>query len=185
MTRDLLAPFGAPPDLAAVLANREDRVARQHTLLSRYGTALVSCGVNMPGPVKDNLASRRVLAAAVRAVQRVVQASGWLCLERAVRVAPTGPEALVVVKADPRALKAALLTVEESQPWGRLVDLDVLPPAGPAISRADLGLPPRACLVCGEVATVCARSRRHPLEAVLAQVITLVTTLPGGKKAPD
>ncbi len=44
---------------------------------------------------------------------------------------------------------------------GRLFDLDVIRPDGRQVSRTELGLPQRLCLICGNPAKDCARSRRH------------------------
>lgn len=54
--------------------------------------------------------------------------------------------------------------LEEQLPYGRLLDIDVLDGEGAHISRAELGLPERGCLVCGAPGRACAASRAHTLE---------------------
>ncbi len=44
---------------------------------------------------------------------------------------------------------------------GRLLDIDVIAPDGMKISRTDVGMPVRRCLLCGQDAPACARSRTH------------------------
>ncbi len=60
-------------------------------------------------------------------------------------------------------VKRICVALEEELPWGRLLDLDVLSSEG-ALSRKDLQLPPRRCLLCGEEAKICARRGSHTFE---------------------
>ena len=62
----------------------------------------------------------------------------------------------------PARLKRRCIDLEEGVAWGRVMDLDVLTPAG-SVGRERLGFPPRLCPVCGEIAKSCARERRHGL----------------------
>ena len=54
------------------------------------------------------------------------------------------------------------------------IDLDVLRAPDVQVSRAELGLPRRKCLLCGRDAAACARSRAHPLPALLARIDALL-----------
>jgi holo-ACP synthase len=125
---------------------------------------VVSMGVVQPGPVKDGPGPRATLQAALGALEALFRERGWPCRSGGVRYLPTGPEALLVVETDAAGLKAALVALEEAHPLGRLWDLDVLDPQAGPITRRHIGLPPRKCLVCGEPAHACARSRAHSLD---------------------
>ena len=61
----------------------------------------------------------------------------------------TGCEALLAVEGEPAALKRLAVAIEDADPLGRLLDIDVLDPAGAPVSRQALGLPERTCLLCG------------------------------------
>ncbi|MBQ9773995.1 MAG: citrate lyase holo-[Clostridia bacterium] len=78
----------------------------------------------------------------------------------------TGCEAIFCVEGDAKKIKRRLCALEDSAPIGRLWDIDVLLGMGEKVSRTDLGLPPRKCLLCGEDAPVCARSRAHSVDAL-------------------
>ncbi len=157
---------GAAASLDAILAAREERVARRAAALAaRPGYAAISLTPVMPGPVKDCILSRLVQAAALVELDRAVADRGWDC-ELVYRETPvTGPEALLLAAAPPEAVKRAAMELEDRHPLGRLWDIDVAP-----LSRRDLGLPPRRCLVCGEPAHACARSRAHGVADLVAAI---------------
>ena len=153
--------------LQQILDNREARVDFQRILLRGYGCALISFTVNMPGAVKrcaSSLAVHRNGVAALR--QRL---AGNVLYYKTLDY-PTGYEAYFAVDLPPEALKKITVEQEETHPMGRLMDLDVLRPDGTAVSRSQLGLPPRACLLCGGDAKACARSQAHRLEDLWAEI---------------
>lgn len=165
---------GAEASLAAILAAREDRVARRAAALESHpGGVAVSVTPVMPGAVKDCILSRLIQAAALVELDRLVGEQGWDAELAYRETAVTGPEALLVVAADPEAIKRATVELEQSHPLGRLWDIDVAT-ASRGLSRRDLALPPRACLVCGEPAHACARSRAHGVAELIAAIATLV-----------
>ena len=69
----------------------------------------------------------------------------------------TGSEAILVVDAPASQVKELTWQLEEGTPLGRLYDMDVLSPDGEKLQRQT----PRRCLICGEAAAGCARSRTH------------------------
>jgi holo-ACP synthase len=181
-----MTPRFAGPEvtLEAVLAAREARVLRRDAALAAGARTVVTLTAVMPGPVKDCPLSRDVVAAALDALDARCRRDGWRAVVAARVDAATGPEALVTVDADARAVKAATVAVEDGHRLGRLFDLDVAGRVGAArdgggvpttsLARRDLGLPPRRCLVCGEPAHACARSRAHPLAALFAAIEEMV-----------
>lgn len=157
-----------PVSLAAVLAAREQRVARQEAALAEFGKTLLSLTLVSPGPIKDSPPLRFVFAEALAAVDALLAARQWRVLARERVVQASGQEAIFVVDCPAQNLKWALAVLEDRHPLGRLWDMDVIcPETGRAISRKNLLLAPRKCLVCGEAAHACARSRAHSLEELL------------------
>jgi holo-ACP synthase CitX len=55
----------------------------------------------------------------------------------------------------------------------RVLDIDVITAAGP-ISRGDIGLERRRCLLCPDDAKTCARKRKHPPEELRERVRQLL-----------
>ncbi|PWC84757.1 ACP synthase [Azospirillum sp. TSH100] len=153
-----------------MLEARDQRVERQRAALDRFGIPVLSVTLVMPGPVKDTPLSRFVLETALSELDALFHTKGWAVPFHQPHWAATGAEALHAVAADARALKQAVAALEDAHPLGRLWDIDVIDPQDGILSRGSLGVAPRRCLVCGEPAHACARSRRHPLDEVLAVI---------------
>lgn len=160
--------------LESVLLNREHRVFHQRVALKAFGRPVLSITLVTPGPVKDSPAARQVMTHALHTVDILLADRGWPLLKREVRLDPTGPEALLVVNASSHELKQATTRLEEEHPLGRLWDLDVIDPLDGPISRKTLGLPARRCLLCGEDARVCVRSRAHSLKELQSAIQEII-----------
>ncbi|MCK1341569.1 holo-ACP synthase [Bradyrhizobium sp. GM0.4] len=174
MSAPVRTAIGAEVSLDQMLAAREQRAARQASALACFNKPIVSMTVVMPGPVKDGWLSRRVLSEALKQLEAMSDKRSWRVLSREVLWRETGPEALYVIDAEARMLKSATVALEENQPIGRLWDLDVLTPGRGLLSRQELGFRPRRCLVCGQPAHACGRSRLHPLEELLSTIARIV-----------
>lgn len=151
--------------LSEMLEAREARFRRQTALL-KLGMPLVSFSMNLAGPEKrsalSDFAFRQGLAQ-LQAQCGPAQGSSVLWQK-------TGAEALLAYPIPAQRLKAICMALEEAQPVGRLFDLDVLEVSGQKCSRSQ----PRACLVCGGPAALCARSRAHGLASVQAATQALL-----------
>lgn len=162
--------------LEDILAAREARVRRQRELLAEWPDAALLClTVVFPGPVKRDKRSVRVGEAGVTAVR---EAFATALLFEEIRDLPTGFEAFFVVDAMPQEAKLRACAIEDTHPWGRLMDIDVLEFCHPELvegsvrplSRAAVGLPERRCLLCDRPARVCMRARTHTLADLQARI---------------
>ena len=153
-------------ELEPLLESRDRRRALQEELLTQYGRPLVSFMVNMPGPVKDNPLARRLHQAGWELLAERFRPHSLYSL---VRPLATGWEGYLVVNLQPLELKRQTAHLEDTHPLGRLFDFDVHAPQG-QISRSQLDLPPRLCLICSRPAPYCARSRTHSVDQLLEAV---------------
>lgn len=156
--------------LAQMLARRDARAASQRALLALHQRPLLQLTLVSPGPLKDTALLRALFAQGLSAIQALLAALGLPVLAQQLTSEATGPEALLVVDTDARALKRHLVALEDGHPLGRLWDVDVLDLDGQGIPRSQLGLPARGCLLCDQPAHACARSAAHTLPE-LQQVI--------------
>ena len=154
--------------LGDILAARDARAERERELLAlRPDASLLVLTVVMPGRVKRD---RRSLACAREALHALRASLGdrILCCEE--RDLPTGFEAFLSVDLPAEELKRAAVEIEDTHPLGRLFDLDVIASDGTPRSRTGLGFPARKCLICGNDARICMRTRAHDYDEILARI---------------
>ena len=136
---------------------REARAQAQRALLARYpGASVVCLCMNIAGAIKRTENIERAFSWGLRNVKAVLAPCETL-FDAAIHE-KTGPEAMLCVRADARAIKRRLCALEDGEALGRLLDIDVIAPDGGKISRTEIGLPARRCLLCGNPAPVCASS---------------------------
>ena len=147
--------------LQQILDARETRVCRQKQLLDQYGKPLLCFTMNIPGPVKYDrdvaigfFIGNRLLCNALPK-NRVLYARQYR--------ESTGAESYYVVDIPPEELKKIAMDLEDTDPIGRLFDMDVLCPDGSKLNREQ----PRKCLICDQDAAICGRNRTHGLESLL------------------
>lgn len=156
--------------LPQLLSSRECRQARQRAWLARHPTTLLVLTLVVPGAVKDSPMTRQVFNLGWQALQQMYRQQGWSCLQSEALALPTGCEGYLALQADARTVKDAAIQLERQQPIGRLWDIDVLTPQGQILSRRDIGLPERSCLLCAQPAKICARQRSHSTEQLLNEM---------------
>ena len=154
-----------------MLARREERSREQLALLSKYHSPLVSFCMNIPGPIKTNAHIRKAFILGRILLLSRLEESGAVILEAVEIHEDTGDELILAVgNADPSALKAIAVEIEEASPAGRLYDIDVLDAQGQKLSRSRF----RKCLICDKQAQDCARSRTHSVEEMQEAIDTLL-----------
>lgn len=144
--------------LGDVLAAKEARYSRQKAFTEKHGGVLVSITVNMPGAVKDTPLLRRIRDYGLEEMKKIFTTSA----EERVNLS-TGPEALMTIDKEGQLVKKAAVKIEESQPFARLLDIDVFDEKGSLLSRREAGKS-RGCFVCGGEFVVCRREGRHRQE---------------------
>lgn len=175
-------------ELWQMLEARDRRAARQRELLAQYQRPLVWFTMNIAGPVKTNSLIRRGFEVGCTLLEGQFMRVKAPILHQEQYHEPTGSEACYVVDLDPHSLKQLTAELEEHSGLGRLFDMDVLTPSGEKIDREALGLGARRCLICGNPARVCARSRSHTvaeLQWKTAQMLQEVLNERDVKKAAE
>ena len=148
-----------------ILAARDARVARQQAMLAQGGV-LLSLTLVAPGAVKRSPLLDAIFAAALDAIRPLVDDAR----ARLEAVDDSGHHALYLLDGEARDWKTRMLALENRAPLSRLWDIDIIDRDGVAVSRRDLGLPPRRCLLCDDDAKTCARERRHDIAALQADI---------------
>ena len=163
-----------PLALDEILSARERRADTQRQLLEEGQGTLICLTLNIAGAVKSAPLFTKAFEegkSRILTQLRFERAKIGKCIERHER---TGDELYLLVDLDLVTAKRRMVEIEEGFALGRLLDIDVMAKGAPKISRQQLGLPPRRCLVCGEMAAACARSRRHDIREILRRTVELI-----------
>lgn len=160
--------------LQQILDVRERRVTRQQTLLARYRKPLICFTMNIPGPEKNNPLITRGFHLGMELLSAQLTGSRIPVLYGDVYEEDTGCEAYLAADAEPENLKKLCVQIEDGLPVGRLFDMDVLRPDGSKVSRENLDLPGRTCMICGAPVYLCSRSRSHSLSQLRQKTDSLL-----------
>jgi holo-ACP synthase CitX len=117
----------------------------------------VFVSLNIPGEVKNPPGSSALFSWALRCLlgefpdaENLERSSDQL-----------GPYAIVSLNREASEVKRRCIAMETSQPFARLVDLDIFDGNGQPLDRAALGLSQRPCLLCSQPGVECIRLQRH------------------------
>ena len=166
--------IGIPTELPQMLNAREQRAALQNRLLGSCRCPLVSFTLNIPGPVKVLPLVPEAFDAGISKIEDALADQGLPVVRREQVIQATGLEAMWAVETDAVRLKTLMAAIEDGGGLGRLFDIDVLDAGGKKLSREDLGLPPRKCLLCEQPAHACARSRTHTVMELTEQIESIL-----------
>lgn len=158
---------GTPVSLPEMLDAREQRAFRQRQLLEQITNesgSLISFSMNIAGEIKSFPLCLAAFDEGLKELRLRIPQDKLLHFEESRK--NSGPEAFFLLNMPAEEAKKMTVSIEESHPVGRLFDMDVLTPDGTSVSRASVGYAPRTCLICGENAKACARSRNHTLEVI-------------------
>ena len=145
--------------LQDILDAREKRAQKQRDLLTKYQKPLICFTMNIPGPEKLNRDISIGFSVGNWFIKDGLTGRDVLHAEKHRK--PTGCEAYYVVDLPAKDLKLLAIEIEDTDPIGRLFDIDVLDVDGQKLSRESLGFARRKCLICDRDAALCARSRAH------------------------
>ncbi len=157
---------GIEVTLTDMMQCREHRAALQNRLLQQWHTTVISFCMNIPGPVKTNVRIRNAFEKGLTCLQDSLRNDQIPVLEQILLHEKTGDECIMAVQASADSVKSLTTDIEESHPFGRLFDMDVLDSDGRKLSRPVF----RKCLICGRQAQECARSRAHSTEEMQQKI---------------
>ncbi|HBO37608.1 MAG TPA: 2-(5'-triphosphoribosyl)-3'-dephospho CoA synthase [Pasteurellaceae bacterium] len=161
---------GSEVSLEQLLEARENRALLQQNCLHKYGQTILSLTLLAVGGVKKNPLLDYIFEKSLENLTALFARIEVKPTAEFIRPLETGHEALFVLPIDADKLKKAAIQLEDHFPLARLWDIDVIAANGRLLSRQTLGFQPRPCLLCVDNAKVCARSRKHALNDILAEI---------------
>lgn len=153
-----------------ILKSREDRALMQEEIIHKYNLPIISFTLNIPGLKKDSLEYRKIHDIGMDIISKTLKEGKYNIEYVEIIKKTTGPEGYFAIAIDPLELKKITITIENEHPLGRLFDMDVFDSNHKQISRSDLGINPRRCLICKEQAKVCNKSGVHSLEELTDEI---------------
>ena len=170
MKETIIKGAGPQVEVPDMLWARDGRVAAQKRLLERYRKPLLCFTLNIPGPVKTSYLIHLGFLEGTRRLEAALKEAGLPVLYAKDIQAKTGYEKHYVIDGPVLDIKKISSAIENQDRLGRLFDMDVLAVDGHKVSRTDIGLPGRLCLVCSQPAQACARSRKHSVPVLVRNV---------------
>ena len=160
--------------LQDILAARESRAQRQKQLLAQFQKPLICFTMNIAGPEKSSPLIAQGHALGCRFLRAQLEGEQLSILHFEQGETAAGWESYFVVDAEVMVLKRFTCELEDSLPVARLFDMDVLAPEGRKITRGEVGLGSRKCLLCENDVLLCSRNRAHSVEALQAKTTALL-----------
>ena len=146
-----------------MLAARETRVQRQEQMLQNC-SCLVCFTMNIAGPYKISDIIVRAYAEGGAKLLHLFEINNMDVIKTEQYIETTGVEWYIALQQNPIDVKRLTVQIEDNFELGRLFDIDVIKPDGEKVSRADIGMDGRNCMICGSIGSGCARSRRHTVD---------------------
>nr|WP_314462013.1 citrate lyase holo-[acyl-carrier protein] synthase [uncultured Clostridium sp.] len=163
-------------DLEEMLRFRDKKVRIQEELKDKHkGLVTLALAMNIPGPVKTSPDILLAFLEGTKALEQVVSDSGIGIKEMTGISENAGYIKFYALDCfDPAQVKELAVRLEETHPLGRLWDIDVYDKNGVSTSREFLSAPVRKCLICGQDAKGCARSRTHSVEELIREIKKMI-----------
>lgn len=147
---------------------RENRSIIQKRIINTYRKSLISFSLNIPGPEKIKPLYKKIFNEGYFFILNKLNLSGWDILYTQKDSNIAGDYALFCIDYNSIDLKKECILLEDVHSLGRLFDIDVFTSSGRIISRNELGISSRKCIVCYNDPLVCRRGKIHSLNEVLA-----------------
>jgi holo-ACP synthase len=153
-----------------ILKSREDRQQKQIEILNKYPHSLISFTLNTPGIIKDNELYRKIHKSGFDKIKETIKNQNINIIYEEYINKSTGSEGYISVDMDSKELKSLMVSIETTHPLGRIFDIDVFDKEHNQMSRSDLGLESRKCLLCSKDARICMREKSHTYEELISRI---------------
>lgn len=148
------------------LIEKENKQFMIHQLLKNHPT-VISIGANIPGHDKNISEAHLLMRLFIHVVKDTITTTSIETFSSS-----DGPYALLTtLHTNVNELKQRLISIEDSHPLGRLIDLDLYQHGmQSSISRTEINFPSRKCMICNDDFNVCRRLQRHSVAELLTHI---------------
>ena len=141
-----------------VLEAKEERSEFQKEFIARHQLPIISLTLNLPGGYELYSDWEKVFRIASKAINIAFEGS---VKHKHRRIGKWGPEGFWAIGMSAMLVKMKTVEIENKHPMGRIFDIDVLDENGKVLSRRDLFMEGRQCMVCDDFALLCYREKKH------------------------
>lgn len=154
-----------------ILEDREKRYNYVLKLLGRYALPVVCGKLNYPGVNKNTIEANK----AFQILRKKIKDSFRMKTIFSVELEGfDGRSILAVIDMLPIDIKGVTVGIEDGSEIGRIFDIDVYKGDGGSIGRDMLDMPPRKCIICGDDARICVRSRKHSFLDTIGKINEII-----------
>lgn len=151
----------------SILKSREERYEYILKLIREYRLPVICGKVNYPGANKNTSTADMIF-------EILSDKLYWKFKESIIfsnlLEGHDGQSLILVVNMDHLTAKKRAAKIEEENRIGRLYDIDVYSLEGLPLSRNELGLKPRKCIICNDNPWICSKLKKHSLSELLAVI---------------
>lgn len=165
---------GEKIELPQMLDAREKRANVQRTLIEKYNLPVVSFTLNIAGPMKVFPLTVKTYNKGINLIKSYCRSHGLMIVHFEEIKEKTGYEGFFSIQAEALKIKRVLGDLEKNSSLGRLFDIDVIRTDGQKVSRTELDLEPRTCIICNRPAFECSRSRKHSVDEIIDREIEIM-----------
>ncbi len=156
----------------SLLEARDRRQALLDDLFPTPFPATVMLSLNLPGAAKTGERAQRLFEWGEKALLGALKAAATVRGSDEL-----GPFALYRTRLLATQVKRLGIALESMYPAGRLLDLDIYDHAGNPLSRAELEIAPRTCLICPAPALACIHAKRHTTQELMLRAEAVIDAL--------
>lgn len=160
--------------LQDMLDAREKRAWEQQRILHAFKCTLISFTLNIPGSIKFFPLAEKTFEEGKRLILDQLKRHNVNINYQKENKSNTGCEVFYAVDGDVFLIKKLMVEIENSHALGRIFDIDVLDHEQKGISRKDIGLDGRTCLLCSEFSHLCSRNKTHTTEEVIYRTVEIM-----------
>lgn len=150
-----------------ILEDREERYHFVLDLIDQYKLPVICGKVNYPGTDKNTDIAKGIFHILK---DRLNLAFKEYTVFSKTMTGYDGESLILVVNMDKLEAKRIGTSIEEESRLGRLFDIDIYIEGGRSVSRSELGLPSRKCIICGEDPRICRKLDRHTTSDILKEI---------------
>ncbi|KRL67831.1 citrate lyase holo-[acyl-carrier protein] synthase [Companilactobacillus versmoldensis] len=134
--------------------------------------ALLNITMRIPGPIKNNRYISRAFNIVVNEFLKK-----YKVLKEVLWDLSSGPQAFLIIEMDAAYLKQQAVNYEEEEPLGPISEISVFGVVNDNVSevtRKELDLEPRTCLLCDRQADECQTQQNHTLDELRQRVDQII-----------